>query len=269
MPTITSRAVKYIQQQSKSSEPFFLYFSTTSPHTPIVPLAAFQGTSQAGSYGDYIAQTDEAVGQIVTALKSAGIYEDTLLIVSSDNGPESFMRDLIQKHQHNPSGPLRGLKRDLLEGGHRVPFIASWPEGGIKDGRRVDATLSLTDLFATIAGIVQLPLADGTAEDSLNILPSLLTNESVRKELVYHASNGRLGLRQGDWAYLRPGGITPEPEWFKEMWKGDSIDAPGLLFDLSADLAQKNNLHDKHPERVKRMEERLAEVEKGQSSRQR
>ena len=267
MPTITSRAVKYIQQQSKSSEPFFLFFSTTSPHTPIVPLAAFQGTSQAGPYGDYIAQTDEAVGQIVTALKAAGIYEDTLLIVSSDNGPAPFMRELIQTHQHNPSGQLRGLKRDLLEGGHRVPFIASWPEGGIKDGRRVDATLSLTDLFATLAGIVQVPLADGTAEDSLDILPSLLTNESVRKELVYHASNGRLGLRQGDWAYLRKGGITPEPKWFKEMWKGDSIDAPGLLFDLSADLGQKNNLYDKHPERVKRMEEILAGVEKGQSTR--
>ncbi|NIL99363.1 MAG: sulfatase-like hydrolase/transferase, partial [Planctomycetales bacterium] len=239
MPTITSKAVRYIQEQSKNTEPFFLLFSTTAPHTPIVPLDAFQGVSQAGPYGDYIAQTDEAVGQIVAALKAAGIYEDTLLIVSSDNGPAPFMRKLIQSHQHHPSGPLRGLKRDLLEGGHRVPFIASWPEGGIDGGRRVDATLSLTDLFATIAGIVGVPLAVGTAEDSLDILPTLRSDQPVRTELVYHASSGKLGLRQGDWAYLRSGGITAEPDWYKEQWKGDPLDGPGLLFNLSADLGQK------------------------------
>ena len=112
-----------------------------------------------------------------------------------------------------------------------------------------------------------MPLAVGTAEDSLDILPTLRSDEPVRKELVYHASNGRLGLRQGDWAYLRPGGITPEPDWYKEWWKGDSLDAPGLLFDLSADLGQKNNLHEKYPERVQRMEKRLTEIQKGTSSR--
>ncbi|MGB2266982.1 MAG: sulfatase-like hydrolase/transferase, partial [Akkermansiaceae bacterium] len=246
----------------KKDEPFFLFFSTTSPHTPIVPVAEFHGTSQAGRYGDYITQTDDSVGQIVAALKAAGIDQDTLLIVSSDNGPAPFMRELIQTHQHNPSGSLRGLKRDLLEGGHRVPFIASWPNGGIDGGRRVDATISLTDLFATIAGIVQAPLADGTAEDSLDILPSLRSGEPVRKELVYHATGGRLGLRQGEWAYLRPGGITPEPDWFQEQWKGDPLDAPALLFNLSKDIAQKKNLHDEFPERVKQMEQRLAEIQK-------
>lgn len=267
MPTITRRAVEYIREQSGKTEPFFLLFATTSPHTPIVPLVSFQGTSQAGAYGDYVVQTDEAVGQIVAALKAAGSYENTLLIVSSDNGPAPFMRELVQSHQHHPSGPLRGLKRDLLEGGHRVPFIAAWPEGGLDGGRRIDAVISLTDLFATIAGIVGVPLAEGTAEDSLDILPSLRSDEPVRKELVYHASNGTLGLRQGDWVYLRRGGITAEPDWFKEWWSGDALDAPGLLFDLSADLGEKRNLHDNNPERVRRMEERLAVIEKGSSSR--
>ncbi|MEK9685664.1 MAG: sulfatase-like hydrolase/transferase, partial [Rhodospirillaceae bacterium] len=207
------------------------------------------------------------VGQIVAALKQAGVYDNTFIIVSSDNGPAPFMRDLIKIHEHNPSGSLRGLKRDLLEGGHRVPFIASWPNRGIKDGRRLDSTLSLTDLFATIAGIIDLPLKDGVAEDSLDILPTLVSDKPVRTELVYHAANGKLGLRQGDWAYLRRGGITEEPQWYQNYWQGDSLEAPALLFDLSKDLAQKTNLQSSNSKRIKRMEKRLAEIEKGKSTR--
>jgi arylsulfatase A len=267
MPAITAKAVETIQQQSKKPEPFFLLFGTTSPHSPIVPQAEFQGASQAGPYGDYIVQTDDAVGQVVAALKAAGIYENTLLVVSSDNGPAPFMREQIRSHQHHPSGPLRGLKRDLLEGGHRVPFIASWPRGGVDGGRRIDAILSLTDLFATIAGIVGVPLEAGVAEDSLDILPALRADAPCRNELVYHAANGKLGLRQGQWAYLRPGGITAEPEWYQKLWQGDSMDAPGLLFDLSSDLGQRKNLYDQFPERVQRMEAKLAEIQKEKSTR--
>ena len=267
MPTITSKAVSYIEEQSRKKQPFFLYFSTTSPHTPLVPSKEFQGKSGAGFYGDYVIQTDAAVGEIVATLKAEGIYENTLLIVSSDNGPAPFMRELIRTHQHHPSGVLRGMKRDLLEGGHRVPFIASWPEGGIDGGRRIDATLSLTDLFATLAEIVGAPLEPGTAEDSLNILPSLRKNEPVRTELVYHAYNGKLGLRQGNWAYLRKGGIKAEPDWYIATHKVVAVDAPALLFDLSADLGQKLNLYQSNPERIQHMQARLSELEKGTSSR--
>jgi arylsulfatase A len=267
MPMITAKAVETIKEQSKSTNPFFLYFSTTSPHSPIVPLDEFQGKTQAGSYGDFVAQTDQAVGEIVAALKEAGVYENTFLIVSSDNGPAPFMRDLIKQHDHNPSGSLRGLKRDLLEGGHRVPFIASWPNKGIKDGRRLDSTLSLTDLFATIAGIINHPLKEGIAEDSIDILPTLIADKPVRTELVYHAANGKLGLRQGDWAYLRRGGITGEPEWYQDYWQGDTLEDPVLLFDLAKDLAQKTNLQSSNSRRIKRMEKRLAEIEKGKFTR--
>jgi arylsulfatase A len=267
MPTITAKAVETIEERSQTNEPFFMLFGTTSPHSPIVPMDKFQGTSDAGPYGDFIVQTDDAVGQVVAALKAAGVYENTLLIVSSDNGPAPFMRERIQTHQHHPSGPLRGLKRDLLEGGHRVPFIASWPAGGIEGGRRIDTILSLTDLFATIAGIVGVPLEEGVAEDSVDILSTLRANAPVRTELVYHASNGRMGLRQGPWAYLHPRGITQEPDWYQELWQGDSMDVPGLLFDLSKDLGQRSNLHDQYPERVQRMEARLAEIKIGKSTR--
>ena len=141
---------KIIEEKSKAPIPSF-YFRPL-PHSPIVPLERFQEKTQAGPYGDFIAQTDHSVGQIVAALQQSGVYDNTLIIVSSDNGPAPFMRDLIKEYDHNPSGSLRGLKRDLLEGGHRVPFIASWPNRGIKDGRRLDSTLSLTDLFAFALG---------------------------------------------------------------------------------------------------------------------
>ena len=203
----------------------------------------------------------------MAALKAAGVYENTLLVVSSDNGPAPFMRERIQSHQHHPSGPLRGLKRDLLEGGHRVPFIASWPRGGVDGGRRIDAILSLTDLFATIAGIVGAPLEAGVAEDSLDILPTLRADAPCRNELVYHAANGKLGLRQGTGPIYAQAESQRSPSGIRDLWQGDSMDAPGLLFDLSSDLGQRNNLYDQSPERVQRMEARLDEIQNGQSTR--
>ena len=266
MPAITTRAVGYIQRHSKNPQPYFLLFSTTSPHTPVVPTKEFQGKSDAGSYGDYVIQTDDAVGQIVQALKTSGTYDNTLLIVTSDNGPEAFTRDLIKSHQHYPAGHLRGMKWDAWEGGHRVPFIASWPKGDIRGGRRIDATLSLTDLFATIAAVVNAPLKKKTGEDSLNILPSLRENKSVRTEMIYHSGSGALGLRQGKWVYLRMGG-KQEPDWYKKELEIEPIDAPGLLFDLSADEGEKVNLYHKQTERVKAMEAKLSEIEKSEYSR--
>ena len=111
---------------SPTAEPMksLAVFSTTSPHTPIVPTKEFQGKSGAGHYGDYVVQTDDAIGQVVAALKKAGVFENTLVIVSSDNGPEEFTRRLVETNQHSPAGHLRGMKRDLLEGGHRVPLVA-------------------------------------------------------------------------------------------------------------------------------------------------
>jgi len=267
MPTISAKAIEFIDQESKKEKPFFLMFAPTSPHSPIVPLEKYKNTSQAGPYGDFIIQTDDAIGQVVAALKQAGVYENTLLIISSDNGPAPFMRERIQTHGHNPSGPLRGLKRDLLEGGHRVPFIASWPKGGIKGGKEIDALLSQTDLFATIAKIIDYKLEDGVAEDSLDILPTLRSNKTIRRELVYHASNGNLGIRQENWAYLHPKGITSEPDWFKKIWQGDTLDGSGLLFDLSTDLAQRNNLYKNFPERIQQMESRLKKIQNGKSTR--
>ncbi len=266
MPTMTKRAVDYVREHGGADRPYFLFFTTTSPHTPVVPTKEFQGKSDASYYGDYVIQTDDAIGQVVRALKKSGDFDNTLLIVTSDNGPERIHRDLIRTHGHSPAAHLRGMKWDGWEGGHRIPFIASWPKGGINGGRRIDATFSLTDLFATIAGIVDVPLKEGSAEDSLDILPSLRGGKPVRAEMVYHAGSGALGLRRKNWVYLRSGG-KEEPDWYTELFQIQPTDAPALLFDLSTDEGEKINLYHQHPERAKAMEERLQEIEESESSR--
>ena len=261
MPELTDRVVNHIRCQATRQEPFFLVFSTTSPHTPIVPVKEFQGTSGAGLYGDYVVQTDAAVGRVVAALKQTGVFANTLFVVSSDNGPEEFTRRLAQTHQHRPAGAFRGMKRDLLEGGHRVPFVASWPKGGIDGGRRIDTLISLTDLFATVAAITGAEIPVGAAEDSVNLLPALQSNKPVRENLVYHAANGRLALREGDWVYLRRGGNLQEPDWY---WRDRGVtplpDTP-LLFNLGSDPGQAKNLAASHPKRLATMEEQLREIE--------
>lgn len=267
MPTITNRAADYIKQQGENHKPYFLYFSMTAAHTPVAPVKEFQGKSQAGAYGDWVIQGDDAVGQIVEALKASGDFDNTLLIVSSDNGPEGFTRELIRSHGHHSSGSFRGIKGDAWEGGHRVPFIASWPAGGISGGCRIDALISLMDLFETTAGIVQFPLGKGVAEDSLDILPSLRDNTPVRTEMVYHSGRAAYGFRQGDWAYLRKGGSKEEPTWYREEHQIETAAAPRELFNLRTDKFERINESGKHPERVKDMEARLSEIEKSESTR--
>lgn len=266
MPAITDKAVNYIRQREKNPKPYFLLFSTTSPHTPVVPVRKFQGVSKAGSYGDFVVQTDDAVGQVVAALKKTGQYDNTFLIVTSDNGPCIHQRGLIRSHKHSPAGSLRGMKFDLWEGGHRVPFIASWPKGGIHGGRRTDALISLTDLFATCASILKAPLGDQVAEDSLDILPSLIKGEQVRTEMVYHSGGGKLGLRSGHWVYMTTGGKR-EPKWYQEEWGIGPDSGRNLLFDLSADLAQIKNVHGAHADRLASMKKRLETIRKAGSSR--
>ncbi|MDP6042367.1 MAG: arylsulfatase, partial [Candidatus Latescibacteria bacterium] len=133
IPEFTRRAVEFVTDQAEKSEPYFLYFPLTSPHSPIVPNAEFQGRSGIGSYGDFVCEVDWIVGQLMDALDRTGTRDNTLLIFTSDNGPENRTPDdegvfeRARQHGHYSMGSLRGLKRDVWEGGHRVPFVASWP----------------------------------------------------------------------------------------------------------------------------------------------
>ena len=268
MPTITKRAVSYIDDMSKSKSPFFLYFATTSPHTPIVPLQKFQGKSMAGYYGDYVIETDNAIGQIVKALKENGCFDNTLLIVTSDNGPSPLIRGVIQDYDHFPAAYLRGMKFDSWEGGHRIPFVISWPAGKIVGGKKHENLISLVDLFATIASIIGFNLPENCAEDSYNILSSLKDLKPVRKELIYHnGTTGDLGFRKDNWVYLEGSGGGKEPDWLVKLLKIQSPDALVQLFNLSMDQGQKINVRDKYPEKVKEMSTRLSEIKNSSKTR--
>jgi len=265
MPKLTERTVEVIHKRADSEQPYFLMFSTTSPHTPVVPTREFQGTSEAGTYGDFVVQTDAAIGEVVAALKKTGQWDNTLLIVTSDNGPSGHHRDLI-KRGHYPAGHWRGMKQDSWEGGHRVPFFATWPEGGLSGGREVEALISLVDLYATFAALLDEDVPEGIAEDSLNIWPSLQDNRVVRIETIYHEKNGSLGLRQGDWVYLSNGG-REEPDWYKERWGIPADTASPYLFNLADNPTQTNNLATANPERLKVMELQLQKIKTGNSTR--
>ena len=229
VPEFTRRAVDYIESQSATEKPFFLYLPLTSPHSPVVPNEEFKGKSGIGNYGDFVCEVDWVVGQVDAALESSGLSDDTLVIFTSDNGPESRTHDeegayqRYRNHQHYSMGELRGVKRDLWEGGHRVPFIAKWPRE-VSVGATCDQLISLSDFMATCAEMSGATLIDGEAEDSVSILKLLRGEQdaSPREFAVHHSCNGRFAVRRGDWVYIDyPTGEDNwngmgEPDWYKE-----------------------------------------------------
>ena len=251
MPELTRKAEQWIGQQRKD-QPFFLYFPFTSPHAPIVPTRDFVGKSQAGGYGDFVVQTDDTVGRILAALDKHGLADNTLVLFSADNGPERYAYDRIKKTDHRSMGPLRGLKRDIWEGGHRVPLVVRWP-GVVPAGKVSDELISQIDIYATVAAIVGSEIPAGSAEDSYNQLALLKgSGPSVRDTLVHNTNPQGYALRHGDWVLIdaKSGGVSAVPEWFDEA-NGYAKNAhAGELYNLKEDLPQKNNLYADRPEKV-------------------
>ena len=217
MPALTQRAVHYIE--AADEQPFFLYFPLTAPHTPIVPTDEFKGMSRAGEYGDFVCEVDWTVGEVMAALDRKGIAENTLLIFTSDNGPENFAYRRIRECDHYSMDGLRGLKRDAWEGGHRVPFIARWPER-VAPGRVCDEVICLSDFTATAGAIAGAPLTADVAEDSYDLLPALLNEPAVpiREATVHHSMRGKFAIRKGRWVLIDApsGDDNAEPQWLKE-----------------------------------------------------
>jgi arylsulfatase A len=268
LPELTRRAVHFIE--GAVDEPFFLYVPLTAPHTPIVPSRPWHGKSDAGDYGDLVAEVDGTVGAVMAALERSGTADNTLLIMTSDNGSPARAGDphlrnadwartgaLLRLFGHNPAGDWRGMKADAWEGGHRVPFLVRWP-GRIESGSTNDALICHSDIMATIAAVMGDDLPASAAEDSFNILPLLLGEaEAVegRAALIHHSQHGMFAIRQGDWKLilgLGSGGFS-QPRVIEPTPSGPQ----GQLYNLAADPAEKNNLWSQHPDIVQRLAAQL------------
>lgn len=204
---LTRRAEAYIDQQAEtaSGKPFFLYFATPSPHTPHIPRQPFQGSSAAGAYGDYVVEHDWSIGRILDALDRNGIRENTLVIVTSDNGAHirGNAFDFEREFGHRSNHIYRGQKSDCWDGGHRVPFIARWP-AAMEGGSVCRRPICLTDLLATAAEITSTPVPPNAGEDSVSMLPLLQGKEpeAEREAIVHHSFYGYFAIRQGPWKLI-------------------------------------------------------------------
>jgi arylsulfatase A len=243
--------VDYIHARKESKQPFFLYLALPSPHTPLVPTKEWQGKSSLGPYGDYVMETDWAVGQALKAVDDIGQRENTLVMIASDNGCAPYIGvDKLESMGHFPSAQFRGYKSDIWEGGHRIPFVVRWP-GKIQANSHCDQTVGLFDLMATCADLVQEKLPANAGEDSVSLLPLLLgaSQQSPHKAIVNHSSTGRFAIREGNWKLeLCPGsggwGVPNDQAALKQG-------LPSLqLYNMHDDVGERVNLQDKNAEVV-------------------
>jgi len=268
LPTLTEKAVGFIEDQSKTGNPFFLYFPLPAPHTPILPTEEFQGKSHTNAYGDFVLMVDDVVRQIRQALESSGQADNTVVFFTSDNGcsPMADFEELAT-FGHDPSYIFRGHKADIFEGGHRIPYIVSWP-GKIESGIS-DEIICSTDLLATCAAIVGDTLEANEGVDSYNLLPVLFgenTGDVLREATVHHSINGSFSIRQGKWKLeLCPGSggwSYPRPNVAREMGL-----YPIQLYDMENDIAEETNVAEDHPEIVKKLQALMQQyIDEGRST---
>lgn len=252
---LTDKVLEKIDEYHE--EPFFIYFPMPAPHTPILPAAEFQGKSGTNEYGDFVLHCDHVVGKIVEKLKETGIYDDTILIYTSDNGcsPEADYEELKAKG-HNPSYVFRGTKADIYEGGHRIPMIVQWPNG-MPTGKSCDKIVCLSDFMATMAELFGVKLEDSCGEDSVSNLSlwKKPDGEEVRKDIIHQSIDGSLSIRRGayklelcpgsgGWSDPKPGEENPEEPRFQ-------------LYDLSKDVREQKNVIEDHMELAKELKNQL------------
>jgi len=264
LPTLTQRSVDYILSRKDQAQPFFLYVPFPSPHAPIIPNSEFDGKSQAGPYGDFVFQTDDACGRILAALEQIGQAGNTLVIFTADNGSEFYAYARDEKYDHWSSAPFRGVKRDIYEGGHRVPFIIRWP-GVTEQGGVSEALLSQVDLMATLAALVGYDLPQNSAEDSHDFLPYLRgqTKDGPRQSMVHNTYANRYAFRDGDWVLIdtKTGDERPVPaKWNEKHQQPADDDLPFELYNLREDPGQRHNLAAQHPERLQTLQARLKQL---------
>lgn len=259
---------EFIEQHVRQTpnKPFFLFHSTQAVHLPSFAAPQFKGKTNAGPHGDFIHELDFVVGELMATLEHLGVADNTLIIFTSDNGPETTsVIHMRADHDHDGARPWRGVKRDSWEGGHRVPFIVRWPNK-IQPGKVSSELTSLTDVMATVAGIIGEKLPDNAAEDSFNMLPAWFGEDpkSIRPYLLEQAFGGprTLSIRRGPWMYLDHTGsggnrYESDPGLKPFALQETAPNAPGQLYNLDTDPGEMTNLYFERPELVNELKSLL------------
>ncbi|MEV0800305.1 arylsulfatase [Kribbella sp. NPDC050281] len=260
--------------------PYLCYVAPSAPHRPCVPPDFIRGRSGLGDRTDAVCLVDWAVGEVLQAIAERGETENTLVIVTSDNGAPMIFDDDGDMAQHRPNGDWRGQKGDLWDGGHREPFIAFWP-GRVPAGSLLEAPICLTDVLPTVAAATGTALPDGAAEDGQDLLGALTRGESLPADrpVVHHSLGGRFAIRSGRWkAIFAPGsgGGFSEPSisalfsagsgkaHANPAWDADHPD--GQLYDLSTDPTETTNLWSTEPDTVAALYTQLQSICQSESS---
>ncbi len=274
---LVEESAGFVRRQAREGRKFLLYVPLTAPHKPVWPAERFAGKTDLGPYGDFVMHVDAALGGIVSAIDEAGIRNETLVIVTSDNG--SFMRRLdgttdkdhtddekiqaFRSLNHTSNHVFRGTKADIWEAGHRVPFLARWP-GTIEPGSVQARAICLTDIFATLAEIVGAALPRDVAEDSFSLLPLLRGEDWARPRapVIHHSSRGMFAIRDGRWKLVAGNGSGG-----REAPPGKPFERPYQLFDLELDPSERCNVYEKRPLVARRLEQALERIQRRGRSR--
>jgi arylsulfatase A len=244
----TDKAIEWMNgkaDEAKAGKPFFVYLPYTSPHYPVCPLPEFWGKGECGGYGEFVIETDYHVGRVLDFLDKAGLDENTMIVYSSDNGPEKSWVNRIEEFGHDSSSLYKGGKRDIYEGGHRVPFFVRWP-GGIKNpGRNWEKIVGQTDILATFADVIGAKLPANAAEDSQSFA-KVFTEPKAQAErlpLINHGNSGRYAITEGTWKLILADN------------KGNAE-----LYDLAKDPGEDTNVIAQHPELTQSLTKRITDI---------
>jgi arylsulfatase A len=276
-PTLIKKAVEFIQKQaeSESQNPFYLHLLTSSPHRPCRPPDFIKERSQAGKRGDMVAEFDWTVGEVIKALEENGFLENTMIIVTSDNGAipgdqeddGASYSDVWEMFDHSPSLNWRGFKTQIWEGGHRVPFIAYWKRK-IKEGSVSDQLICLSDWFSSVGELLEIDPGSNSGEDSFSFLPLLLESKATsesRESLVTHSMLGTFAIVKDNWKLIEgtDGGGEIERVFEPVDLEGNP---PGQLYNLNIDPGEKDNLWNENPEKAEELLILLDEIRNSGSS---
>jgi arylsulfatase A-like enzyme len=260
-PRFLQEAKSFISKHGADAKPFFLYLTPSAPHSPWSPPEFLRGKSGVGPRGDLILTLDWMVGEILEELERRGIADNTLFILTSDNGGHDRAAYENEVFGHKVNGDLRGFKSQIWDGGHRVPFLARWPEV-IPAGSVCDHLIGLHDLFDTCAEICERPLPARGAEDSQSFLSSLrnpTAQDGGRRELVHHSGNSRFSIRDKQWKLID---ACDSGGFIEKNWRTPVPGEPnGQLYRLDTDPSETRNLWDEEPEIRDNLLQRLRETQ--------